>query len=46
MYYLQVLKLALFLQFVTCGFLFYGMELIGHFDTGWLLKTIARDAWM
>jgi len=31
---MQVVKLALFLQFVTCGFLFYGCELIGHLDTG------------
>ncbi|KAF5842373.1 hypothetical protein DUNSADRAFT_7687 [Dunaliella salina] len=30
----MVIKLALFLQFVTCGFLFYGCELVGHFDTG------------
>jgi hypothetical protein len=32
--FVQVVKLALFLQFVTCGFLFYGCELVGHLDTG------------
>lgn len=33
-FFVEVIKLATFLQFVTCGMLFYGTELWAHLDTG------------
>eukprot|EP00955_Chlamydomonas_euryale_P063467 358674-Chlamydomonas_euryale.AAC.4 len=33
-FFVEVVKLATFLQLVTCGALFYGAELIGSYDTG------------
>lgn len=33
-FFLEVVGLATFIQFVTCGMMFYGTEFWGHFDTG------------
>lgn len=33
-FFMELLQLATFIQFVTCGVLFYSAELWGHYDTG------------